>query len=721
MPGTDQIIAGRRLARDDVRPPPPALKIILAIFLVFDEWRKERGKGKWRKRASPSSSSGTPRKSLLRSATWTARSQPHPNLNPNPNPNPNRPPKPGRLALPLPPPLAAWPRPASDDCGHCPATPSAASSTAAADDGDPDISRVDDHVYLGGDAAARDRAALRRHGITHVLNCAGAACPDHFRGELEYSTLWLRDSPAEDLAPVLYDAFDFLERARAAPRGRALVHCRRGASRSAALVVAYLMWRRALTFDDALRAVRVARPSADPNLGFAAQLLRCQRRVLALPPTPGSAAVRAYRMAPQSLCAPLYIVPKSVDLSATADASFLDSRGVFVIHTPAAIYIWLGQGCEPSMTAAAATSALQLVRYERADGPIITVHEGSEPAAFWVSLNDDPPSPNTDEFVGKRRVELYDLDYDIFRRATPRARGTLPLPVPWTDVDKKTLAKESGWGRLRREFASKGLKELTKAVLERRVLNEEDLRVSDTIRSPGSFSMESSATPSSSSPDTASVRSTFSPNSTSSSDWYNLSPPSSELHRTHQTEPNSDMQSSVTGNVKLTGSRNLVSEAPPFISEVEEDQEALDIARQLSLGASDQDDSSEDAPSGDNEDSQLFHPVLFRWPDMDKVDDAHHGVLDSGSVFLLLASESKAGSRKAMIKMYVWLGRNSRHDILGEEEENKTAQVDRIGTKFIELMGVPADTPVQVIREGEEPEQFLNHLFSFHQVNESIH
>ncbi|KAG6475321.1 hypothetical protein ZIOFF_064539 [Zingiber officinale] len=671
---------------------------------------------------SPSSSaSGTPRKSLLRSATWNARSQPHPNHNSNPNSsaNPNRPPKPGRLALPPPPPLTAWPRPASDDCRHWPTTPSASSSSnPAADDGDPDISRVDDHVFLGGDAAARDRATLRRHGITHVLNCAGAACPDHFRGELEYSTLWLRDSPAEDLAPVLYDAFDFLERARAAPRGRALVHCRRGASRSAALVVAYLMWRRALTFDRALRAVRVARPSADPNLGFAAQLLHCQRRFLTLPPTSVSSAIRAYRMAPQSPCDPLYLVPKSVDLSATG-ANILDSRGVFIIHTPAAIYVWLGQGCEPSMTAAAATSALQLVRYERADGPIITVHEGSESAAFWASLNNDPSPPNTDEFVGKRRVELYDLDYDIFRRAIPRARGTPPLPA-------KSPAKESGWTRLRREFAIKGLKELTKAVLESRVFDDEGLRVSDTIRSPGSFSMESSATPSSSTADTASVISTFSPNSFSSSDWYNLSPPSSELYRTRQTELNSDLQSSVTGNVKWMGSRTLVERrrdnaplvllpssadasgrlsstelvmdwcpSPPFISEVEEDQEALDIG-QLSLDASDKDVSAEDAPSGADEDTELIHPVLFRWPDMDKVEDAHHGVLNSDSVFLLLTSESKAGSRKPMIKMYVWLGRNSRHNILGEEEEKETAHVDRIGTKFIELMGIPLDTTIQV-------------------------
>ncbi|XP_074580856.1 uncharacterized protein LOC141837331 [Curcuma longa] len=350
-----------------------------------------------------------------------------------------------------------------------------------------------------------------------------------------------------------------------------------------------------------------------------------------------------------------------------------------------------------------------------------------------ASLNDDPSPPNTDEFVGKRRVELYDLDYDIFRRATPRARGALPLTA-------KSPAKESGWTRLRREFASKGLKELTKAVLERRVFDDEGLQVSDTVPSPGSFSMESSATPSSSTADTASILSTFSPNSSSSSDWYNLSPPSSELYRIRQPEPNSDLQSSVTGNVKWMGSRTLVERrgdnaplvlspssvdasgrlsstelvmdwcpSPPFISEVEEDQEALDIG-QLSLDASDQDVSAEDAPSAADEDTQLIHPVLFRWPDMDKV-DAHHGVLNSDSVFLLLASESKAGSRKPMIKIYVWLGRNSRQPV----------HVDRIGTKFIELMGIPLDTTIQVIREGEEPEQFLNHLFSFHQAKEGIH
>ncbi|THU53350.1 hypothetical protein C4D60_Mb10t13470 [Musa balbisiana] len=705
----------------------------------------------------PPSSSGTPRKTLLRSATWTSRSISNPN--PNPNPQPSRPPKPGRLALPPPPPLAAWPCPASDDSGHWPATPSASSTpaaaaSAAADDGDGDVSRVDDHVYLGGDSVARDRAALRRHGITHVLNCAGAACPDHFRGELAYRTLWLRDSPAEDLAPVLYDAFDFLERARAAPRGRALVHCRRGASRSAALVVAYLMWRRALPFDDALRAVRAVRPSVDPNLGFAAQLLRCQRRVHALPPTPGSAALRAYRMAPQSPYDPLYLVPKSVDLSSTDGAGILDSRGAFVVHVSSAIYVWLGHCCGPSMATAAATASLQVVRYERAEGPIITVNEGSEPAAFWAALTDEPLSAVPEEIVGNRRVELYDLDYDIFRRATARARAAPPLPKMWTGPETITPVKDSGWCRLRRKFASRDWKDIIKAVVERRSLREEDLRASNAVPSPGSFSVESSTTPSSSSADSASVLSTFSPNSSSSSDWNNLSPPRSELHRASQTELNPELQSSSSGNVKGKDLRSLAERrggnapslflvpsagetegrlsstdivrdwclSPPFISEVEEYQETFDLERRLSLGASDPDDEAEDETYCADEHNQLIHPVLFRWPNMDKVEDVRPGVLDSESIFLLLASESKLGSRKPMKKkIYVWLGRDSRNDVGRGNEEDAHIYLDRAGTEFFGGMGTPMDTPVQIIREGQEPEQFLNHIFSFHQATESSH
>ena len=55
-------------------------------------------------------------------------------------------------------------------------------------------------------------------------------------------------------------------------RPRVLVHCRAGVSRSATLVIAYLMKRHGMSLDDALAHVRAKRPRIAPNEGFIQQL-----------------------------------------------------------------------------------------------------------------------------------------------------------------------------------------------------------------------------------------------------------------------------------------------------------------------------------------------------------------------------------------------------------------------------------------------------------------
>jgi protein-tyrosine phosphatase len=59
-----------------------------------------------------------------------------------------------------------------------------------------------------------------------------------------------------------------------------LVHCIAGYSRSASLVVAYLIGHAALTFDEALALVKERRPVAEPNLGFANQLRAFERVII---------------------------------------------------------------------------------------------------------------------------------------------------------------------------------------------------------------------------------------------------------------------------------------------------------------------------------------------------------------------------------------------------------------------------------------------------------
>ena len=48
-------------------------------------------------------------------------------------------------------------------------------------------------------------------------------------------------------------------------------------------MLAYLIWRRALNYEEALEAVRAARPTINPNIGFACSLLQW-RTLTAGPP-----------------------------------------------------------------------------------------------------------------------------------------------------------------------------------------------------------------------------------------------------------------------------------------------------------------------------------------------------------------------------------------------------------------------------------------------------
>jgi hypothetical protein len=55
------------------------------------------------------------------------------------------------------------------------------------------------------------------------------------------------------------------------------VHCMAGVSRSASVVIGYLMWRDSLSFDQSLQAVKAVRPFIKPNQGFVKQLAEYER------------------------------------------------------------------------------------------------------------------------------------------------------------------------------------------------------------------------------------------------------------------------------------------------------------------------------------------------------------------------------------------------------------------------------------------------------------
>ncbi|XP_047161406.1 protein-tyrosine-phosphatase MKP1-like [Vigna umbellata] len=326
---------------------------------------------------------------------------------------------------------------------------------------DKECSKIAEHVYLGSDTVAKNEEVLRRHGITHVLNCVGFVCPEYFKSDFVYKTLWLRDSPSEDITSILYDVFDYFEDVRQ-QGGRVLVHCCQGVSRSTSLVIAYLMWRENQSFEDAFHIVKNARGIINPNMGFACQLLQCQKRVHATPPSPSS-VLRMYRMAPHSPYDPLHLVPKMVN---NPCAHALDSRGAFIVHVSCTLYVWVGKECGTVMCCKARHAAAQVVRYERATGEIVTVVEDEEPEEFWVALSHrheevkNVETMEVDVGIHPRRVEEYDLDFGIFHKAL--SGGVVP-PFSLSKAGSENClpSKENGWGRLTWKLSGSTMKGFT--------------------------------------------------------------------------------------------------------------------------------------------------------------------------------------------------------------------------------------------------------------------
>lgn len=150
-------------------------------------------------------------------------------------------------------------------------------------------------LFLGSGRASMDEHALRAQRITHIINATSnkpncfssphstsnlSPAPSHGGGSggIEYLRLSLRDSEDENLFPVLEECFNVIVKAREAG-GACLIHCSAGVSRSASLVLAYLLACEGMSLIRALALTREQRPQVSPNPGFMAQLVAIERKV----------------------------------------------------------------------------------------------------------------------------------------------------------------------------------------------------------------------------------------------------------------------------------------------------------------------------------------------------------------------------------------------------------------------------------------------------------
>eukprot|EP01135_Chromosphaera_perkinsii_P000306 Nk52_evm75s62 gene=Nk52_evmTU75s62 len=133
------------------------------------------------------------------------------------------------------------------------------------------VSKVCDHVYLGSALVSRNMKKLQKYGITHIVNCSCLTNEDTFRDHFKYLSLPVEDVPTADVESFFGDIISLCEEARA-EGGRVLFHCQYGVSRSAIMVLCYLMWLKNMTFEESFEYLKKCRPICNPNYGFICQL-----------------------------------------------------------------------------------------------------------------------------------------------------------------------------------------------------------------------------------------------------------------------------------------------------------------------------------------------------------------------------------------------------------------------------------------------------------------
>eukprot|EP01106_Pelomyxa_sp_JSP_P013444 TRINITY_DN4019_c0_g2_i1.p1 TRINITY_DN4019_c0_g2~~TRINITY_DN4019_c0_g2_i1.p1 ORF type:complete len:157 (+),score=46.47 TRINITY_DN4019_c0_g2_i1:70-540(+) len=133
-----------------------------------------------------------------------------------------------------------------------------------------DMHVVDTGLLLGGASAASDVKMLEAQGVTHVLTVMRGGLFPPYRWPHAYLLVEVLDWDSEDLKSHFAECNKFIDEGRAA--GKVLVHCGAGISRSPTVVIAYLMWKLNLSFNDAYAKVLAARPYIEPNSGFVQQL-----------------------------------------------------------------------------------------------------------------------------------------------------------------------------------------------------------------------------------------------------------------------------------------------------------------------------------------------------------------------------------------------------------------------------------------------------------------
>ena len=129
------------------------------------------------------------------------------------------------------------------------------------------MNQITENLYLGNFFSAKFADKLKELGIKKVLSIMGGFNPNYDESyKIIHKSFNVNDIINQNIIQYFGECLNFIK-----GEEKILVHCAAGVSRSATIVIAYIMWDKKLSYEDALNFVQSKR-NVNPNPGFVEQL-----------------------------------------------------------------------------------------------------------------------------------------------------------------------------------------------------------------------------------------------------------------------------------------------------------------------------------------------------------------------------------------------------------------------------------------------------------------
>jgi len=129
--------------------------------------------------------------------------------------------------------------------------------------------KILDNLYIGDYKSSISKTYLQNKNITHIL-CVGKEMENFFQNNFIFMKLDVLDSEDEDILSEFEKVFNFIEEGRS--EGGILVHCYGAISRSPTILIAYLIKKLLIPYEDAFNMVKAIKSDINPNEGFLRRL-----------------------------------------------------------------------------------------------------------------------------------------------------------------------------------------------------------------------------------------------------------------------------------------------------------------------------------------------------------------------------------------------------------------------------------------------------------------